>query len=133
MSITAIDARKLIDELDLAYPIEEARKELGDGVVAAATCYRNFLYVCWVAKQQGVRVAAICECADAVWHEHILVTPKYRADCDAIFGTYLDHSPSDWSGDEPTAADRAAAVALYQAAGVPLCGTQRAKCVWPGP
>ena len=25
------------------------------------------------------------------WHAHILDTAAYRADCDAIFGQYLDH------------------------------------------
>ncbi|HXM54281.1 MAG TPA: hypothetical protein VOB72_02740 [Candidatus Dormibacteraeota bacterium] len=133
MTITEIDARKLIDELDLAYPIEEARGELGDRVEAAAQCYRDFLYVCWVARQKGVRVAAICECADAIWHEHILVTPKYRDDCDIIFGGFLDHIPADWLGDEPSPDDRAATEAIYQAAGVTPCATQRARCVWPGP
>ncbi len=137
MITTAIDARKLIDQLDLSYPIEEARKTIGDQVVAAAQCYRDFLYVSWFnATHRNIpRVAVICECADAVWHEHILVTPKYRADCEAIFGpgVYLDHVPSDYYGGEVTEADRAATRALYEAAGVDLCGAPRAECVWSTP
>lgn len=30
---------------------------------------------------------------DEFWHLHILDTQKYRVDCDAIFGGFLDHFP----------------------------------------
>ena len=137
MVTSPVDARKLIQQLDLDYPIAEARKQIGDRVVKAAQCYRDFLYVSWFAANRDPkgRVAAICDCADAVWHEHILVTAKYRADCETIFGpgVYLDHIPADYDGREVTDADRAATAALYQAAGVELCGAPRAECVWSTP
>ena len=31
---------------------------------------------------------------DELWHELILNTPKYRTMCDAVYGTYLDHTPN---------------------------------------
>jgi len=31
---------------------------------------------------------------DELWHELILNTPKYRSMCDAVYGSYLDHSPN---------------------------------------
>jgi len=137
MVTTPVDARKLIQELDLDYPIEEARKQLGDRVKEAAQCYRDFLYVSWFAANRAPdgRVAVICDCADAVWHEHILVTSKYRADCETIFGpgVYLDHIPADYYGVEVTEADRDATIALYEAAGVQPCGQPRAECVWSTP
>jgi hypothetical protein len=134
---TTTEARRLIDDLDLIYPVNEARDHSpGIDIAAAERCYRDFLYVCWFAASRGNapgrRLAVICECADTVWHEHILVTPAYRADCATIFGlsAYLDHVPSDYYGVEVTAADRAASAALYTAAGVTPCDAPRAKCVW---
>lgn len=34
-----------------------------------------------------------CKIVDEIWHQHILDTAAYRDDCDAIFGSYLDHFP----------------------------------------
>jgi hypothetical protein len=30
---------------------------------------------------------------DEMWHRHILDTAAYRADCDSLFGRFLDHFP----------------------------------------
>ena len=67
--------------------------------------YRDFLYVCWYTWKHEFQSAYVLtqfsRLADAVWHEHILVTPAYRRDCEAVFapGSYLDHQPSDYPGD----------------------------------
>ena len=136
----ANQARALIDALDLGYEIQEVSNGSHWGLTEqqaeeAAKCYRKFLFVCWYAanSNEGVRMAVVCECADAIWHEHILVTRKYREDCAAIFGpgSYLDHVPTDYDGvTGVTEADRNAALALYQAAGVTPCDHPRAECVW---
>jgi hypothetical protein len=34
-----------------------------------------------------------CKIVDDIWHQHILDTAAYRADCDLIFGRFLDHFP----------------------------------------
>jgi hypothetical protein len=34
-----------------------------------------------------------CKIVDEIWHQHILDTAAYRADCDLIFGRFLDHFP----------------------------------------
>jgi hypothetical protein len=34
-----------------------------------------------------------CKIVDEMWHQHILDTIAYRADCDVIFGEFLDHFP----------------------------------------
>lgn len=31
---------------------------------------------------------------DSMWHEHILNTRKYAADCENIFGEFMHHNPS---------------------------------------
>jgi hypothetical protein len=42
---------------------------------------------------------------DIVWHTHILFTRKYLADCRAIFGYYLHHTPTISLEQEVTVAD----------------------------
>ena len=140
--MTETEARTLIDGLDLTYVIDEAveeAKEDGKPALVAADasrCYRDFLYVCWFAlKHEGAdELPAVCECADPVWHQHILVTPQYRRDCQAIFGegAYLDHAPSDWFKPprEPSQRQREQVKALYKRAGVNFCDHQRGMCVW---
>jgi hypothetical protein len=34
-----------------------------------------------------------CKIVDEMWHQHILDTIAYRADCERIFGQFLDHFP----------------------------------------
>jgi hypothetical protein len=34
-----------------------------------------------------------CKVVDEMWHQHILDTAAYRADCDLLFGGFLDHFP----------------------------------------
>lgn len=34
-----------------------------------------------------------CKLVDEIWHQHILDTRAYHADCEAIFGSYLHHFP----------------------------------------
>jgi hypothetical protein len=34
-----------------------------------------------------------CKLVDEIWHQHILDTAAYRADCEALFGEFLDHFP----------------------------------------
>ena len=48
-------------------------------------------------------MTAIGRDADELWHLHILDTRKYEADCEAIFGRFLNHTPLY---GEPTAKDK---------------------------
>lgn len=34
-----------------------------------------------------------CKLVDEIWHQHILDTRAYAADCDALFGEFLHHFP----------------------------------------
>lgn len=59
----------------------------------AALWYRRFL---WLSFRQRMRpLAAISRDADLLWHYHILHTRKYAADCQRIFGRFLNHEPID--------------------------------------
>jgi hypothetical protein len=52
--------------------------------------YRRFLALHLAYPEMDV---VPCKIVDEMWHQHILDTAAYRQDCDAIFGSYLDHFP----------------------------------------
>lgn len=55
--------------------------------------YKNFLKLCYLNRRRPV--AALDEDADNLWHQHILYTIKYQRDCNALFGSFLNHDPID--------------------------------------
>lgn len=130
--------------LDLKYAEDEVTKDLTptlgkDAAEAEAKadvdCYHDFLFITWyLLAQPRTKAAAPCVCADRIWHEHILVTPQYRADCNTVFGKYLDHVPSDYAKYAivtVTASDRQVVNDAYaQFDG--HCNEQRDECIWCG-
>ncbi len=52
--------------------------------------YRKFLALHLAFPDMDV---VPCKIVDEMWHQHILDTAAYRADCEAIFGRFLDHFP----------------------------------------
>lgn len=51
--------------------------------------YRIFLYVC--IQFEGTHEPT--EMVDEVWHDHILHTQQYMADCQRVAGRYIHHGP----------------------------------------
>jgi hypothetical protein len=86
-----------IDALDLdpiAYTLThsgpgEPRLSLADADQDIAL-YRRFLKL--RVLHPGATIVPARE-LDRVWHAHLLDTAKYRADCDHVFGRFLDHFP----------------------------------------
>jgi hypothetical protein len=56
----------------------------------AVALYRCFLKLC--VLYPGAAIVPTRQ-LDHVWHAHMLDTAKYRADCDRVFGRFLDHFP----------------------------------------
>jgi hypothetical protein len=56
----------------------------------AETEYRRFLALHLAYPDADI---VPCKLVDEIWHQHILDTRAYHADCDAIFGSYLHHFP----------------------------------------
>jgi hypothetical protein len=52
--------------------------------------YRCFLKLC--VLHPGATIVPTRQ-LDHVWHTHMLDTAKYRADCDWLFGHFMDHFP----------------------------------------
>lgn len=70
--------------------------------------YKRFLFLTFKYRQQAI---VVCESLDGFWHQHILDTQKYAADCDAVFGEFLHHFPYfGLRGDD----DRQALVDAYE-------------------
>lgn len=98
-------------------------------VEATETChqYRNYL---WLLKKYGTdKALPPSEDIDEFWHQHILDTRRYQADCRVIFGKYLEHYPYYGVDGNTSAADLVASFdkmqELYQQEfGVPLESTR---------
>jgi hypothetical protein len=56
----------------------------------AVALYRCFLKLC--VLHPGAAIVPTRQ-LDHVWHTHMLDTAKYRADCNHVFGRFLDHFP----------------------------------------
>jgi len=52
--------------------------------------YRRFLKLC--VLHPGTTIVPTRQ-IDHFWHTHMLDTAKYRADCDRVFGRFMDHFP----------------------------------------
>lgn len=61
-----------------------------DAAEDAIAHYRRFLAL--KLKHPGEALVAPA-LVDAVWHQHILNTRAYVADCEALFGGYMHHDP----------------------------------------
>lgn len=59
--------------------------------------YKNFLLL--LLKYPNEFLAPAPD-IDEAWHNHILFTREYMCDCQAIFGNYLHHAPSQNSPEE---------------------------------
>jgi hypothetical protein len=99
-------AKRHINHLDLSsvraclidkksWTADQAKRVEGD--------YKRFLYALARKRQEDV-ISPPDQEVDEFWHQHILDTRKYRADCDTIFGHYVDHMP-DLGPDEQRKAD----------------------------
>lgn len=93
------DAKDYIFGMDMSMILfkmtnEESAGELGllwdkEDAEFAIEQYRQYLYLLRKYDADISPTLAI----DAVWHNHILDTRKYVADCQTIFGFYLHHFP----------------------------------------
>lgn len=61
--------------------------------------YREFLYL--IATNPGKTVVPWSQPLDDFWHEHILDTRKYRKDCEAVIGRFVEHNPHLPKGSTP--------------------------------
>lgn len=70
--------------------VEEGKGYTTDHLDLMEGEYRKFVAMHLAFPDEDV---VPCKIVDEMWHTHILDTIAYRADCDAIFGRYLDHFP----------------------------------------
>jgi hypothetical protein len=86
-----------VDELDLEPIVYKlVHPEPGEAHLSLADAdrdvelYRCFLKLCVLYPSRAIVPTREL---DRVWHTHMLDTAKYRADCDRVFGRFLDHFP----------------------------------------
>jgi hypothetical protein len=89
--------RQIIDRTAAKHRWDDAERR------QAVQEYRRHLLLRYL--HPGLRVAGLNKRGDELWHEHILDTDKYRADCERIFGGPVDHQPFYTPSDVPPQAD----------------------------
>lgn len=92
--ISLQQAKAYIDKIDFSMIINKmvTRDDwLEDEAQAVCKMYRNYLFL--LKKYKDKFEVPPSEEIDEFWHQHILDTRKYHADCEAIFGGYLHHKP----------------------------------------
>jgi len=91
--MTIESSLKYIESIDFSMMWEKMIKRDGwtaDSIGQGIRLYRNYLILRLKYPNETLPPS---EDVDEVWHHHILDTSKYRIDCKAIFGEYLDHYP----------------------------------------
>ncbi|HEY7296713.1 MAG TPA: glycine-rich domain-containing protein-like [Xanthobacteraceae bacterium] len=87
--------REKVDALNLSAVAESAAERHGwssDRVRSAEAEYRKFLYLLMLCPKQTL--TPWCDDLDLFWHEHILHTEQYAADCQRLFRRFIHHDPS---------------------------------------
>ena len=82
----SIDLKPISEKLWHGNPIRWTRAVL----VEAEKNYRRFLALHLMYPTESL---VPNELLDEYWHQHILDTRKYAADCEAVFGYFLHHDP----------------------------------------
>jgi hypothetical protein len=102
--------------LDLTKVIDKARENHRWNEAQTAEATEWYLkHLALSSMYPNKPIAAISRAGDDVWHQHVLDTRKYAADCHHVFGRFLDHVPIYGA---PSAAEKAAyaeTVAMYRA------------------
>lgn len=105
-----------VDAIDLA-PINKLLRHQDPDfwteeiLVDVERAYRRFLVLNLLYPSETLAVNAIL---DEYWHNHILDTRKYAADCDRLFGKLLDHYPYFGIEDEDDRQAKLRAFAVTQ-------------------
>lgn len=97
VEVSSSERLRRADELDLepiAYKLMHPDLDAAGVSLAAVehdiALYRCFLKICVLHPEASIVPSKEI---DAVWHAHLLDTSKYRADCEFVFGRFMDHFP----------------------------------------
>lgn len=97
VEVSSSERLRRVDELDLepiAFKLMHPDLDAAGVSLAAVehdiALYRCFLKICLLNPEASIVPS---KAIDEVWHAHLLDTSKYRADCDRVFGRFMDHFP----------------------------------------
>jgi hypothetical protein len=82
--------------------VEQVRAEQGWSADAAEGHRRAYIAFLSNPATRGRPDVAV----DAIWHAHILWTRRYRQDCEALVGHFIDHEPDPLVRDRCTAPEQ---------------------------
>lgn len=87
-ALTKLDLTKV--KAKLMGPLPEGRDWTQEYVDVAEKWYRRYLMLIIKYPNQNHAPNLM---VDEIWHQHIVDTRAYIADCQAIFGKYIHHNP----------------------------------------
>lgn len=101
MHTSFLDNSGLHASLDLSAVMAVVTERKGWVASRAATAERHYRMFLELHRRNPGKRFALPADADEVWHVHILMTARYRADCATVLGRFLDHDPlAHISGDD---------------------------------
>lgn len=95
--LDALDLQYLADSMSSAhYPLPRWQRA---DTLRCLQHYKNFL---WLHRLHPDIPLVPTKEIDECWHNHILHTERYAADCEQIFGRYFHHHPAIPGADDAT-------------------------------
>jgi hypothetical protein len=91
--------------------VEQVRGERGWSAAAAEDNRRA--YIEFLSNSDARRRPS--DAVDAIWHAHILWTRRYRRDCEALVGHFVDHEPDPLMPGRCTAPEQPGDIAASSA------------------
>lgn len=83
--LATIDLTRVMDRVMAETGISKAEAEVAEDL------YRKFLTLKFLHPEQTIVPTRL---VDEVWHNHVLFTRQYMADCELLFGKYMHHEPT---------------------------------------
>lgn len=97
-AINALNLHPMIDRI--SNPEDELTYSSGWPREVAEKIAEQYKAYLWLVKIYPDKVLIPFREVDEFWHQHILHTQQYHADCEAIFGRYLHHIPHGQKTEE---------------------------------
>ncbi|HCO26757.1 MAG TPA: hypothetical protein DIT97_28490, partial [Gimesia maris] len=85
---------QMLDLTDVRQRLKISSNLTEKEIIRAELEYRLFLALNQVKGNRATPTTPT-ELADRFWHEHIIDTRRYTADCQSLFGYFLHHIPED--------------------------------------
>ena len=82
-----------MQSLDISHVASRTQKRMGWSNSYTTLILKEYLRYLTIAQTHPDIHLVPSELVDEIWHDHILHTKRYMADCQTLFGRYMHHLP----------------------------------------